>query len=269
MYAYNYSIDDHFTGAPTPGSNPGWMQPVFVGHAAGQAMLLFEGNQGLGLQGDNVWGSNHFFTMFRNHFFGDIFDNPPKTVNTSVIHLWKLNRFHNVVGNVLGRAGYYTQYESDLVNQDNAVFSMGDSDPGSGLSADPRVRATLMRWGNYDTATATSRFLAAEVPSGLTAFSNPVPASQTLPASFYRSSMPSAWWATPWGVPAWPPVGPDVTGGAVPGFAGHAHKNPARLCFENSPIDTAFGSANVRSFSASTCYSPTGAPNAPSNLVVQ
>jgi hypothetical protein len=261
VYAYNYAIDDHFTGAPTPGSNPGWMIPMFEAHAAGQAMLLFEGNSGLGLQADNVWGSTQFFTMFRNHWFGDIYNNPPKDGNTSPLHIWKMNRFYNAIGNVLGRTGYYTVYECDPCDGDTSIYSLGDPDPGSGLSPDPRVKATLMRWGNYDTVNGSARFLAAEVPSGLANFANPVPQTQTLPPSLYLRGKPGFFGST-----AWPAVGPDVTSGDVSGYAGHAQRIPARACYENTATDPAYGKANVRLFSAGKCYGSVGAPPAPTNL---
>jgi hypothetical protein len=261
VYAYNYAIDDHFTGAPSPGSNPGWMIPMFGAHAAGQGMLLFEGNSGLGLQADNVWGSTQFFTMFRNHWFGDIYNNPPKNGNTSPLHIWKLNRFYNAIGNVLGRTGYYDSYECDQCDGNTSVYSLGDPDPGSGLSPDPRVKATLMRWGNYDTVSGAVRFNTAEVPSGLTNFPNPVPASQTLPPSMYLAGKPGFFGSTPW-----PAVGPDVTTGDVSGYAGHAYRIPARACYENTPIDSAYGSANVRLFSAAKCYGSLAAPSSPTNV---
>jgi hypothetical protein len=264
VWGYNYAIDDAFTGAPTPGSNPGWMQHMFVSHAPGQGMLLFEGNAGLGFQGDNVWGSNHFVTHFRNHWFGDIHNDPPKTNNTSPVHLWKLNRFHNVIGNVLGRTDYYTGYECNLCSDDRDIYSLGDSDPGSGLVPDSRVKATLMRWGNYDTVTGTTRFLASEVPSSLSSFAVQVPLTQSLPASFYLAGKPAFF-----GMRAWPPIGPDVVGGDVSGFGGHASRIPARLCFESMADDPAYAGGTVRTFDPAGCYKQAPeprTPEAPKNL---
>jgi hypothetical protein len=100
------------------------------------------------------------------------------------------------------------------------------------------------------------------VPAGLSSFANLVPSTETLPASFYLSAKPSFFGSVPW-----PPIGPDVSGGEVPGYAGHAYRIPARLCYENTPIDSAYGSANVRLFNRTTCYGQGGAaPSAPSNL---
>jgi hypothetical protein len=235
---------------------------MVVLHTKGETMELYEGNQGLGFQSDNIHGTHHFITMFRNHWFGDIYNNPTKTANTEVANFWAYSRFFNVVGNVLGRTGYYTNYEANLGGGAKDIFVLGAPD-GSPIPADPRVKATLLRWGNYDTVTGTSRFNAAEVPSGLTNYANPVPGNQVLPSSFYLSSRPLFFGNVPW-----PAVGPDVTGGDVAGFAGHAFKNPARLCYENTPVDTSY-SGTVRRFNPSICYSSATtppAPDSPTNL---
>src|SRR6185436_15024322 len=104
VVAYNYAID-----APYPGT---WMIPMMVHHAAGDGMVLYEGNDGSGVGADNVHGTHNFSTYFRNHFYGQ-FD---RDANTDLIHLWAYSRYFNMVGNVLGRTGYYTNYESNLTN---------------------------------------------------------------------------------------------------------------------------------------------------------
>lgn len=253
VFSYNFSIDDNYDAG---GSAPGWEQPMFVEHDAGTAMTLYEGNSGLGIQADNVHGTHHFSTFFRNHWYGDIWNNPVKNANTDVVHLWRDSRFFNVIGNVLGRTGYYTLYETNLTSNPLDIYSFGDPDNET-LSTDPRVEITLMRWGNYDTVNAATRFLASEVPSTLTDFANPVPSNQSLPPSFYLNSQPG-WF----GSVSWPPVGPDVTGGDIPGYAGHAYQIPARLCYETTPTD----SNGILIFSADTCYSQQNRPAPPSNV---
>jgi len=52
----------------------------------------------------------------------------------------------------------------------------------------------------------------------------------------------------------WPAVGPDVAGGDIPGYGGHAYKIPARRCYENAAIDPAYGNSNVRLFDPQACY---------------
>src|SRR2546427_260972 len=245
VIACNFSIDNLYN--PVGG---GRMQPTYASHNGGGGVLLIAGNDGLGAGTDNIHGTHHFLTFFRNHFYGD----PNKAANTATMHLWQYSRFFNLVGNVLGRPIYYTTYQTDLGTDDVDIYSFGQ--PDLGLSGDPRTRETAMRWGNFDTVSATSRFDAAEVPSGLTNFANPVPASQVLPPSLYLSVKPS-WWGT---MP-WPAVGPDVVSGDIPGYGGHAYQIPARRCYENAPIDPAYGSNNVRIFDPAACYATAGLPS--------
>jgi hypothetical protein len=89
VIAYNFAIDDNYTAG---GAAPGWMQPMIVHHSTGDAMQLFEGNDGLGAQADNVHGTHNFSTYYRNYFYGDIFNNPPKTGNTELLHFWAYSR---------------------------------------------------------------------------------------------------------------------------------------------------------------------------------
>ena len=122
----------------------------------------------------------------------------------------------------------------------------------------------MMRWGNYDTVNNAVRFVNAEVPSSLVQYANPVPAGQSLPASFYLSAKPSWFGATPWLA-----IGPEVTGGEH--TAGHAYKIPTRVCWEQGTIDTAYGSANVRLFKPDVCYGSVTSPptlSDPTNLRV-
>jgi hypothetical protein len=118
------------------------------------------------------------------------------------------------------------------------------------VSADPLVATTLMRWGNYDVVNNAVRWVASEVPSGLSLYANPVPSTQTLPASFFLSAKPS-WWAS--AIP-WPAMGPDVTGGNSSGVAGHANMIPAQVCYLNIMGGPADGSGNPLTFDAYACY---------------
>jgi hypothetical protein len=102
-----------------------------------------------------------------------------------------------------------------------------------------------LRWGNFDTKNNDAVWDAAEIPIGV-----PVPVTQLLPASIYYESKP-AWW--PASV-AWPPIGPDVTGGELLG--GHAWKIPAQLCYESQKL------GDGGAFSRATCYGQALAPGA-------
>ncbi len=261
VIAYNFSIDDNYTAE---GSAPGWMIPTVGIHEVGISFLLHEGNDGLGLLHDDIHGTTHLHTAFRNHFYGDVWNNPAKNSNTAVINVASFGRFFNIIGNVLGRTGYYSTYQANLTESPRAIYALGWS-PESGVPSDPRTAATMFRWGNYDTVNNAVRFVSSEVPSSDSVLPNPVPSSQQLPASFYLSGKPS-FWSTPWGTPPWPAVGPDVTNGNVAGWGGHANKIPARLCYENTPK-----SNGVLNFNAAACYLgggsvPTAPPSAPTNV---
>src|SRR5581483_1404841 len=101
-------------------------------------------------------------------------------------------------------------------------------------------------------------------------YANPVPATQTLPASLYLSTKPS-WWGT---MP-WPAIGPDITGGDLPGSGGHAYRIPARVCFEDV-MHGAFANTVASTFNANNCYAlassgggggaDTTAPSVPTGL---
>jgi len=252
VFAYNFSIDDYYNVAS-------WMILSIYAHDAGTGMNLIEGNQGSGYIQDNIHGSHNFATVFRNQFTGL---EPGKTQQTNPLILMAHSRYANVVGNVLGTSGYHTVYEySQGVGTtglpDKSIYLLGWSGvlgtiTGS-MPYDPLVASTLLRWGNYDYATNQVRWSSAEIPAG-----NAVPATQTLPASFYLSSKPS-WWGT---MP-WPPIGPDVTGGQDP--SGHAYDNPAQACHKNTPKD----SSGILIFNADQCYRKTPAPSPPANVSVQ
>jgi hypothetical protein len=250
VFGYNFVIDDNYTVSPA------WMIPASNVHAAGVDMSLYEGNDSNGFIADIVHGTHSHLTAFRNHFTGL---EPGKVAQTIPIHLYAFSRFMNIVGNVLGTPGYHTNYQ-DLAPSGTAanksIFVLGwsgnEGSINSNIPVDPQVGSTLLRWGNYDVATGTSRFVEAEIPAG-----NAVPGGQTLPVSLYLSARPS-WWGT---MP-WPAIGPDVTGGQD--GAGQVYKTPARLCYET----TSRGGDGALNFNATACYAANTLPPipAPTNL---
>jgi hypothetical protein len=274
VFSYNYSLDHYFASSAS-WNMPG---PSFT-HDAGVAMNLFEGNQGTGMLEDAIHGTHNLHTYFRNQWSGR---DPGKTAQTTPSSIAAYSRYMNVIGNVLGEAGYHTNYQALApisTNCNASIFVLGFADGNCSASfVDPTVALTLMRWGNYDVVNNVVRFIAGEIPASLAQLANPVPASQVLPPSFYLAARPSAWWVTPWGTPPWPAVGPDVTGGNVTSgsgaastLGGHAYKIPARLCYEHSSIDSAYGTNGVVLFDAANCYSGQlqAAPSPPTSLGVQ
>lgn len=272
VYGYNFAIDDYYVA----GGNTAWMQAMNYHHSAGISFHLYEGNTGPGFAADQIHGTSFFMTGFRNRWTGwDI----GKNQQTDAVHIYSSNRYFNIVGNVLGTSGFHTTYECYPVSMTTAGCTAGPSlsiymlgwsgneQKYPTLNNDILVRATTMRWGNYDTINNAARFIPLEVPNLLSKYANAIPGSQALPPSLYLPSSPS-WWVTPWGTPPWPAIGPDVTGGNLPGVSGHANAIPALLCYTNSPIDTKYGSSNVLLFNGSACYSTqTRRPAPPTNVV--
>lgn len=239
VFAYNYLIDMTYY-------IPTWMMAGIVGgHDAGTGMNLFEGNIGNQFIMDLYHGTGSFATLFRNRLAGT---EPGKTQwgNTIPINIWAFNRFINVVGNVLGTLGHHRIYEDSVAptairgTPERSIYVLGFS--GSSeyqpLGVDPLVMTTMLRWGNYDYATGRAHWNPEEVPAG-----HPVPSSQTLPASLFLPARPAWWGALPW-----PAIGPDVSGGHDP--AGHTHKIPAQVCYENTPRDA----EGRLIFDANACY---------------
>ena len=110
--------------------------------------------------------------------------------------------------------------------------------------------ATTFYHGNYDSASAS------------TIWNVNGNGSETLPASFYKSGQP-AFWNTAYGVPPWPVIGPDVSGGPDTATAGHANYIPAALCYNGLARDQ----SGVKVFDANACYGdPPPPPNPPTGL---
>jgi hypothetical protein len=265
VFAYNFSTDDLFFDGS-------WAQGSAYTHAPGSNFTLWEGNDGFGLTLDNYHGTAHFITAFRNRWNGK---EPYNIQQTVPVHIYSWNRYNNIIGNVLGQPGYHTNYEKragvDTPNQGIcwlSIYAIGwggnCENPDSGIHPDNdgATLSTLFRWGNYDTVTNSARFVASEVPSGLPLYANPVPSTQTLPASLYLPGKP-AWWGS---TAPWPSIGPDVTGGNLPNLGGHAHKIPARQCYESTPTVN-----GIPNFNATRCYAGASGslPETPSNLTVQ
>jgi hypothetical protein len=255
VFAYNFSIDDLF-------NNPSsWLSHSSFQHAGGTDNALFEGNNGVGLWADNFHGSHNFITYFRNTYNGW---ETGKTGNLIVFRLGPFSRYYNLIGNVLGRTGVHNNYQqTPSGGSGNSIYVLGVDLAGISPN-DSLTASTVMRWGNYDTVSAANRFMSGEVPSGIGNYANPVPGSQTLPSSFYLSSKPVWWPATK----AWPPIGPEVTGGNISGVNGHAYTIPAQDCYSNVMGGPADGSGSVLTFNADNCYTTVARPAPPTGLSI-
>jgi len=256
VLAYNYSIDDYYYVVA-------WQIPSLYGaHDAGVLYNLYEGNIGSGFMGDVFHGSSNADTIFRNRLTGW---ETGKSEDTIPIQLYSYNRYMNVIGNVLGTAGYHTTYQTALgPGASKGIYDLtsGNTEGTVVVPSDPLVASTLLRWGNYDVVTGAVRWNSAEVPSGLSQYANPVPSSQSLPASFYRAAQPS-WWSS--GKP-WPPIGPDVSSGNVPNVGGYANTIPAADCYLNVMQGKTDGSSGILTYNANACYDALPAPNPPTGV---
>jgi hypothetical protein len=238
VWAYNYAVDDYYADDYARRTKiREWFMPANYMHAAGTEMMLVEGNDSTGLVSDCVHGTHHLITAFRNQFIGW---EPGLSRQTVPVYLVNASRYFNLVGNILGKPGYHNHYEDlppDGVDGDTSIYTLGwagsEGHSRPPLKDDPKVAATLLRWGNFDTVTQETHWSPSEVPSTIGFLANPVPADHRLPASFYLAGKPSWWGSMPW-----PAIGPDVTGGDDP--TGHVYANPAERCYRSAPRDDSY-----------------------------
>ena len=305
---YNsFTLGYNFTWNNNPGNG---MQVTYVCHDPGAYMILIEGNDINGVSQDTQHGGCNASTYFRNHIPGQqpvpVDINNGGTQNQSPFELQANQRGTNIIGNVLGMlkcsGGTFNGRTADKASQciggviGGSFNTNYEASPNTGTTSpcytsifvlgwvagcaavsgnfhdDTEVANEMMRWGNCDTVTATCRFVNSEIPTASTPFFNglTVPASHTLPSSFYYNSRP-AWYASAYGNPPFPPMGPDVTGGNLATLpAGTANEIPARLCYENTPQDsTNYPGTTIIAFDANNCYGTgvgSNPPAAPTNL---
>lgn len=255
---------------------------------------LQEGNIGGGLYADSFHGTHDLDTQFRNRWDGREQNNgAANSSGTVALRLNPGTRYMNAIGNILGTPGYHTNYESSPGGGSlyTSVIGCG-AYPETGMSGDSHSCPTSMFWGNWDSANNAVRWNASEVPSGLSSYSNPVPGTQSLPASLMYAAKP-AWWPSG---KAWPAIGPDVTGGNVgqcsggtydssevlsssvcsggsasPVAGGKVTSTPAMDCYFNAMKGSANGTGGALSFDAKVCYpggssTASSGPAAPQNL---
>ncbi|MDA8098691.1 MAG: hypothetical protein M0042_03615, partial [Nitrospiraceae bacterium] len=159
---------------------------------------------------------NGYTTIFRNSISGW---QSGMTSNTYPIVFQAHSRNNNIVGNVLGTAGYHNLYEIQNTTSSSQkaiyVFGYWSSSPSSLDNYDATVYSSMLRHMNYDVVSDEVKHCDTDDGPGCQGESN----LETLPASLYLTERPS-WW----GGEAWPPIGPDV--------AGYAGNNPAKTRYE-------------------------------------
>ncbi len=277
--AYNFATNDFFA------ASTGYVQASTNQHTAGIDMLLYEGNEAPQFYADNFHGTHNLVTVFRNQFIGNdgaCYNGTPPygesacNTNQVAMDIRAYSRFYNLIGNVLGQSGTSNGYQSGS----KPIYRIGGGNSANGVTvpSDSLVASTLMRWGNYDVVTGAVRWCGnssspgwattcgstSEVPTGLSKYANSVPATTSLPASFYLSARP-AWWPP---AKAWPPIGPDVSGGNIANVGGHAYTIPAQDCYLSVMGGVASGTGSVLTFNAKRCYASPSAtlPQPPTSL---
>lgn len=185
---YNYCTNDYYTIAP------GWMIESFLAHDAHACMNLLEGNYAPGAGGDFAHGSSSYNTVFRNRLLGD---EPGKNSDTYALTIWMKNRYWNVVGNILGTAGYHTFYDANVPGPwyESAIYEVGWADNYPGFTNDPVAVTTMYRHGNYDVVNNSIVW-------------NSTNSDHIIPVSLYRTSRPSWFGNRPW--PPFDPASPSA-----------------------------------------------------------
>lgn len=295
VFGYNFDVDNFYTGS---GSAPNWQQCDAFHHDDGDYYNLWEGHEGICWSADNIHGSSFSNTAFRSYFSGRDAatrcpgggtgcGTGPKTQNTEAIQKLAYARYDNVVANVLGTSGYFTSYQNvgasgnpsscpgfnstaiyslNFASQDQVPISPACIGANWILDNDPLVTSSMVRWGNYDTVSASVQTNSNETASSASTYPGLSSPSTTWSSysSFYLSGPPS-WWVFPNGNAStpWPAVGPDIAGGAIPGVGGHAFHNPAANCFFNVLGGLNDGSSGTLNFDANSCYPSSGQSSAP------
>jgi hypothetical protein len=297
---YNFSVNDHYANSAN------WLNQSSQVHST-TLFVLDESNVGAGDYMDSFHGTHNLHTQFRNRWDGNEPNNGGQASSGTVpLRLNPGTRYNNAIGNVLGSPGYHTNYKATPSGGNLYASAVGAGVYPEVGTTDALSNKTSMFWGNYDTGTGAVRWCGnsgdsgwsttcsstSEVPTGLSDYSNAIPASETLPASFYHSSKPSFWGSEPW-----PAIGPDITGGNVGQCSssagtsthfsqctadsqcgagtcslktGKANSNPAMDCYLNimgGPTNGVSGSPLA--FDAAACYggSQQGGPLPPNSLV--
>lgn len=274
VIAYNYME----AGFDTSATN------VVIGgvdyHGAHPMFNLQEGNVGMQIYYDSVWGTSSDNTSFRNWVQGSAALCSPLSAGRNkvscgtVTYPFQASRAFQVsyladrtnsIGNVIGSTDQESNpgYGSGVTGVDSVQWtatriydttvygwSVGygeASDSGTWALDSATAYSTAFLHGNYSNITGQIVW-----HSGTT---------HTLPASFYLSSKPS-WWGTL----AFPAIGPDVIGGAGPG--GYAGLIPAQNCYLTIMGGTDGGAGGPLTFNASSCYGAGGggAPQPPTGL---
>jgi hypothetical protein len=188
VVGYNY-MDDGFIG-----NFPEWVEVGINGsHMVGSHHVLFEGNESNNYDSDNTHGNAIAMTVFRNHLVGRRRDFDGMS-NARGAGLMLGSWWHSFIGNVIGEQGRMNgwvfedsgdgTYGAGTIQWgSSAIWRLGYDPTHWEQAADPKVKSTVVRDGNFDYLTNQVRW---DRPAGV------------LPASLYLRSKPAFFGNSPW-----------------------------------------------------------------------
>lgn len=189
VVGYNYMDNGYILNTPD------WVEVgLNASHMSGSHHVLFEGNQAFNYDSDNTHGNAFGITVFRNHLTGRRRSFTGKS-NARGIGLMYGSWWQTFVGNVIGEEGrmggwIYEDpgdgtygHATSRWSSTPAVWRLGYDPTRWDQAADPKVKATAVRDGNFDFLTGQVRW-----DRG----------ARELPPSLYLTSKPAFFGDAPW-----------------------------------------------------------------------
>jgi hypothetical protein len=176
VVGYNYMDNSFIENAQT------WVEVGLNGsHMVGSHHILFEGNESFNYDSDNTHGNAIAMTIFRNHLTGQRRDfsdlQNARGAGLNIGSWW-----HSFIGNVLGEEGQMAGWTYEVWSE-KTVWKLGYDPTHWEQAADPKVKSTTIRDGNFDYLTNQVRW-------------DRAPA--TLPPSLYLRAKPAFFGSSPW-----------------------------------------------------------------------
>ena len=189
VVGYNYMDNGYIFTMPE------WVEVgLNASHMVGSHHVLFEGNESWNYDSDNTHGHAIAMTVFRNHLGGRR-KSFTGMANARGAGLMFGSWWHTFVGNVFGESGrmegwiYEDPGDGSLGHSTSqwgsapAIWKLGYDPTHWEQAADPKVRATVVRDGNFDYLTGAVRWDRTE---------------RSLPPSLYLRSKPAFFGENPW-----------------------------------------------------------------------
>ena len=241
VIGYNYMDNGYIENSQA------WMEVGLNGsHMVGSHHVLFEGNQSFNYDSDNTHGNAIAMTVFRNHLIGRRRDFTGMS-NARGAGLMFGSWWHTFIGNVIGEQGQMAGWVYEDPGDGSQGTTTSQWGPGSYIwklgydpthweqAADPKVKSTTLRDGNFDYLTNQVRWDRGPV---------------TLPASLYLRAKPAFFGTNRW---PWVDAAGDVKLGAL----------PARLRFDQVTAGTGTGTGTETGTDTGTTPNPLLPPRNP------